>query len=57
MKRNVTDSDEEFFAEIDRIHDSAENLDLGDGNFGKYKQRVVVTDGERGLSRTESVEG
>ncbi|XP_072946626.1 uncharacterized protein [Epargyreus clarus] len=58
LKRNVTDSDEEFFAEIDRIHDSAENLNLGDGNFGKYKQRVVVTDGERvGLSRAESVEG
>ncbi|XP_039762768.1 DEP domain-containing protein DDB_G0279099 isoform X2 [Pararge aegeria] len=40
LKRNVTDSDEEFFAEIDRIHDSAENI----SEF-EFKQRVVVSNG------------
>ncbi|KPJ19325.1 hypothetical protein RR48_01575 [Papilio machaon] len=42
LKRNtqVTDSDEEFFQEIDRIHESMENLSTNENN---YKQRVVVT--------------
>ncbi|XP_045783386.1 uncharacterized protein LOC123879630 isoform X2 [Maniola jurtina] len=40
LKRNVTESDEEFFAEIDKIHDSSENI----SDF-EYKQRVVVNNG------------
>ncbi|XP_049884429.1 uncharacterized protein LOC126379637 [Pectinophora gossypiella] len=45
LKRNVesTDSDEEFFAEIDRLHDAVENIDLGD-NRVDYKQRFVVNE-------------
>lgn len=37
FKREVTDSDEEFFNEIDQIHDEVEQQD----EVG-YKQRVVV---------------
>ncbi|XP_013141975.1 PREDICTED: uncharacterized protein LOC106105999 isoform X2 [Papilio polytes] len=42
LKRNteITDSDEEFFTEIDRIHESMENLSINENN---YTQRVVVT--------------
>ncbi|XP_013163037.1 PREDICTED: uncharacterized protein LOC106114390 [Papilio xuthus] len=53
LKRNteVTDSDEEFFHEIDGIHESIGNL-LIDEN--KYKQRVVVTNGDETNNGIES---
>lgn len=42
FKRDVTDSDEEFFNEVDRLHDEAEQLQ-GEVEF---KQRVVVNNEE-----------
>nr|XP_034839041.1 cell wall protein DAN4 isoform X2 [Maniola hyperantus] len=49
LKRNVTESDEEFFAEIDKIHDSNENI----SDF-EYKQRVVVNNGNQSTENESS---
>ncbi|KAM3955123.1 uncharacterized protein ACR2FA_011003 [Aphomia sociella] len=65
LKRNteITDSDEEFFAEVDRIHDSVVEDDYRqtDGpqsfsdKFEGFKQTVVVGDEEPGCSGVENV--
>ncbi|XP_068627357.1 serine/threonine-protein kinase pakG isoform X2 [Battus philenor] len=49
LKRNteITDSDEEFFHEIDRIHESVENLCVSENGF---TQRFVVSNDGEGTS-------
>ncbi|KAI5639308.1 hypothetical protein NE865_08168 [Phthorimaea operculella] len=45
-RESRTDSDEEFFAEIDRLNDSVENIDFDDASVVDYKQRLVVSEKE-----------
>ncbi|CAK1592292.1 unnamed protein product [Parnassius mnemosyne] len=55
LKRSeVTESDEEFFSEIDRIHESVESLNVNEKEPVGYTQRVVVSnDGEAGSSNNK----